>query len=126
MRYMLLIYGDETAMASATPEQMEDTLVAYRVFTDALLEADALLNGDRLQAAAHATTVRGAGAAAQLRSGSFQDAREQLLGYYLIEAPSQEAAVNWASKCPGSITGSVEVRPIFEMPPGTPPYIAAG
>jgi hypothetical protein len=126
MQYMLLIYGDEGAMAAATPEQMEDTIVAYRVFTEALVAAEALVNANRLQPVANATTVRGAGGAVQLHDGPFADTKEQLGGYYLIEAPDLDAALTWAGKCPGSINGSVEVRPIFEMLPGTPSYVPAG
>jgi hypothetical protein len=112
MRYMLLIYGDETGMARATPEQTTQMIGAYRAFTEALDKAGVRVASDRLQAIANATTVRGSG----VHDGPFAETKEQLGGYYLIEAPDLDAALAWAKKCPGSINGSVEVRPVFEMP----------
>ncbi len=122
MQYMLLIYADETAMGDATPEQTEDMQVAFRVFTEALVAAEALVSANRLQPAAHATTVRGV----QLHDGPFAETKEELGGYYLIDVPDLDAALGWARKCPGSTYGAVEVRPIFEMTPGTPPYVPVG
>jgi hypothetical protein len=109
---MLLIYGDEAGMARVTPEQMTQRIGAYRTFTEALVSAGALVSADRLQPIANATTVRGSG----VHDGPFAETKEQLGGYYLIEAPDLDAALAWAKKCPGSQHGSVEVRPVFQMP----------
>jgi hypothetical protein len=118
MRYMLLIYGDEAGMAAATPEQITETMGAYRVFTEALVAAGALVTADRLQPVANATTVRSSGGAMQLHDGPFAETKEQLGGYYLVEAPDLDAALTWAKKCPAASSGSVEVRPVFAMPAG--------
>jgi hypothetical protein len=118
MQYMLLIYGDESGMARSTPEQMTQTIGAYRAFTEALVAAGALVSADRLQPTANATTVRASNGAMQLHDGPFAETKEQLGGYYLVEAPDLDAALGWAKKCPGATFGSVEVRPIFAMPTG--------
>jgi hypothetical protein len=118
MQYMLLIYGDEAGMATATPEQMTQMMGAYRVFTESLVSAGALVSADRLQPVANATTVRTSNGAMQLHDGPFAETKEQLGGYYLIEAADLDAALGWAKKCPGAARGSVEVRPVFAMPAG--------
>ena len=97
MQYMLLIYGDETAEAAIPPEQMGELMGAYRVFTEGLVAAGALVKADRLQPVGNATTVRSAG----VHDGPFAETKEQLGGYYLIEAPDLDAALGWARKCPG-------------------------
>ena len=117
MKYMLLIYGDEAGMAAATPEQMTEMIGAYGAFTQALVKAGALVTADRLQPVANATTVRGSNGAMQLHDGPFAETKEQLGGYYVVEAPDLDAALAWARTCPGAINGSVEVRPVFAMPP---------
>jgi hypothetical protein len=116
MHYMLLIYGDESGLATATPEQMGQMMGAYQAFTEALVGAGALVHADRLQPVANATTVRGS----NVHDGPFAETKEQLGGYYLVEAPDLDAALGWAKKCPGSINGSVEVRPVFAMPAAAP------
>jgi hypothetical protein len=118
MKYMLLIYGDEAGMTTATPEQMTAMMGAYHTFTEALVAAGALVTADRLQPVANATTVRGSNGAMQLHDGPFAETKEQLGGYYLVEAPDLDAALGWARKCPGAAHGSVEVRPVFAMPTG--------
>jgi hypothetical protein len=118
MRYMLLIYGDEAGMASATPEQMTEMMGAYHAFTEGLVAAGALVTADRLQPVANATTVRTSNGAMQLHDGPFAETKEQLGGYYLVEAPDLDAALAWAKKCPAAVSGSVEVRPVFAMPTG--------
>ena len=118
MQYMLLIYSDEAGFAAATPEQIGETMGAYRAFREALVAAGALVSADRLQSVANATTVRGANGAMQLHDGPFAETKEQLGGYFLIEAPDLDAALGWAKKCPGTAHGAVEVRPIFAMPAG--------
>src|SRR5271168_5398218 len=105
-------------MARATPEQMTEVMGAYRVFTEALVAAGVRVSADRLQPVANATTVRAANGAMQLHDGPFAETKEQLGGYYLIEAPDLDSALGWAKKCPAATRGSVEVRPVFAMPTG--------
>src|SRR5271155_2178276 len=94
MQYMLLIYGEEAAMATVKPEQITEMVGAYRTFTEALVAAGALVHADRLQPVANATTIRSSG----VHDGPFAETKEQLGGYYLVEAPDLDAALGWARK----------------------------
>jgi hypothetical protein len=67
---------------------------------------------------ANATTVRTSNGAMHLHDGPFAETKEQLGGYYLVEAPDLDGALAWAKKCPGAARGSVEVRPVFAVPAG--------
>jgi hypothetical protein len=118
MQYMLLIYGDEAEGANMTQEQVMARVGAYRAFTEALSSAGARVAGDRLQSVANATTVRAPNGSVQIHDGPFAETKEQLAGYYLVEAPDLDAALAWAKKCPAIHHGSVEVRPIYAMPQG--------
>jgi hypothetical protein len=115
---MLLIYGAEASEESMTQEDGANMMGAFRDYTEALIAAGAMVTADRLQPVANATTVRASGGALQLHDGPFAETKEQLGGYYLIEAPDLDAALEWAKKCPGATYGAVEVRPVFAMPTG--------
>ncbi len=117
MQYMLLIYSDESRWPSVTPEQAKEMMKAYDAYTTALREAAAYVGGNRLELTGSATTVRAPGGKTQLVDGPFAETKEQLGGYYLIEAPDADAALKWASRCPGVMFGaSVEVRPVMPVP----------
>jgi len=118
MRYMLLIYGGEASEETMTQEEGVKMMGAFRAFTEALVAAGVMVTADRLQPVANATTLRSSGGAMQLHDGPFAETKEQLGGYYLIEAPDLDAALEWAKKCPGALYGAVEVRPVFAMPTG--------
>jgi hypothetical protein len=98
-----------------TPEQQKEGMAAYYAYTEALRKAGALVGSNRLQNADTATTVRVANGKTQVLNGPFVDIKEQLGGYYLIEAADLDAAIAWAARCPGAAHGTVEVRPIFTM-----------
>ena len=115
MQYMLLIYGDEANFGKMSQEELGSVVGAYQAYTEAISGAGVLASSNRLQSVANATTVRGQGAAVQIHDGPFAETKEQLAGYYLIEAPDLDAALAWAKKCPGTKNGCVEVRPIFAM-----------
>jgi len=112
MKYMLLIYADESAATAASTAAISP---AYMAYTQAMQKAGALIAGDRLAPTANATTVRNRDGKAKVLNGPYADTREQLGGYYLIEAPDLDAAIAWAARCPGATSGVVEVRPLFSM-----------
>ena len=116
MQYMLLIYRDETAMNRATPAQMTEVTGAFMAYTTALHESGAFVAGDRLDVSGTATTVRVTDGKTQALDGPYAETKEQLGGFYIIEAPDLDAALAWAGRCPGTHVGSVEVRPILPMP----------
>jgi hypothetical protein len=118
MQYMLLIYGDESAWHTRSEEESGQIMQAYGAFTDELKGAGAMVAGDALQPTQTATTVRVQNGETLTTDGPFAETKEQLGGYYLIEAESLDEAIEWASKVPGASHGSVEVRPVmvFEEP----------
>lgn len=118
MQYMLLIHTDESAMreamAKGAPPEM---LGAYRAYTDAMMQAGAYVAGDALQPSSTATVVRVRDGRTQVLDGPYAEAKEQLAGYYLIEAKDLDAALEWAARCPGAQWGAIEVRPIMVFAP---------
>ena len=113
MKYMLLIYMSEAGMSSATPAQIEGMVAAYGAYTEAMRAAGVLVSADRLQPSTSATTVRNQDGQSKVLDGPYAEAKEQLAGYYVIEAPDLDAAVAWAAKCPGAEHGAMEVRPVW-------------
>jgi hypothetical protein len=115
MQYILLIHSDERAAAAATPEQNSEMMAAYMAYSQALVDAKAMVGGNRLRPTSTATSVRVANGKTAIQDGPFADTKEQLGGYYLIEAADLDAALSWAARCPGARHGTVEVRPIWQM-----------
>jgi hypothetical protein len=113
MQYLLLIYGNEAAMLDRPAEQAKQTLAAYVAYADAMKQAGVLVGGQRLRPTRDATTVRAANGKTSVLNGPFAETKEQLGGYFLIEAPDLDAALAWAKRCPGAAHGSIEVRPIW-------------
>ena len=112
MKYILLIYGPEHVWQSLSREQMEQIYVAHRAYGEELRQAGALLGGDELKPVATATTVRFSRGRPKTLDGPFAETKEQLAGYYLIDAENLDAAIRWAEKMPGISDGAVEIRPL--------------
>ncbi len=102
MQYMLLLYSNERGWAQMTPEQQKQGMAAYIAYTEALRKAGALVHSDRLRNTDVSTTVRVAEGKTQVLNGPYVDTKEQLGGYFLIEAPDLDAAIAWAARCPGA------------------------
>jgi len=115
MQYLLLLYAEETGWSKMTPAQQKQGEAAYGAYTAALKEAGAHVGSNRLQPVSTATTVRLADGKPQVLDGPYVETKEQLGGYYLIDAPDLDAALSWAARCPGAGHGTVEVRPIWAM-----------
>jgi hypothetical protein len=115
MQYLLMLYVNENAWGSMPPEQQQQGAAAYRAYTEALQKAGAFKGSNRLRPTTTATTVRNDNGKAQVLDGPYTETKEQLGGYYLIEAPDLDAAIAWAHRCPTANHGIVEVRPIWDM-----------
>ena len=115
MQYMLLIYSDEKAAAAMSKADVNKMLPAYEAYTKALHGAGALLAGDRLRPVDSASTVRVRDGKTQVLDGPYAETKEQLGGYYIVEAKDLDAAIDWAARCPGAAHGAVEVRPLWRM-----------
>jgi hypothetical protein len=113
MQYMLLIYGDPTSRESQSDEERGQMMEAYGSFTQELRDSGAMIAGDALEPTETATTVRVQNDETLTTDGPFAETKEQLGGYYLIEASSLDDAIEWAAKIPGARYGSVEVRPVM-------------
>lgn len=118
MQYMLLIHVDEAAMAAmapaATPDKAYDMAQPFVAYNEALKKAGAWVAGDRLAPSTAATRVRVRGDKTEVLDGPFADTKEQLGGYYIIEAADLDAAIQWAARCPAAHNTPIEVRPIWK------------
>ena len=115
MQYLLTLYIQESGWGQMTPEQQQQGSAAYAAYTEALKSAGALVNANRLKPSSTATTLRTTNGKTQVLDGPFVESKEQLAGYYLIEAPDLDAAMQWAGRCPAVQHGIVEVRAIWAM-----------
>jgi hypothetical protein len=111
MKYVLAIYGDESARANATAEQGAAMMQAYDTLTREMEQAGALVAGEGLQPSSTATTVRVRDGERLLTDGPFAETRETLAGFYLVDVEDLDAALAWAAKIPHAAVGSIEVRP---------------
>ena len=115
MQYLLLIYGNEAGMQSASKADVEQMVAAYGAYTEALKKAGVLAGANRLQPTSAATTVRVADGKSKVLDGPYAETKEQLGGYYMIDVPDLDAALSWAARCPGASFGAIEVRPVWTM-----------
>jgi hypothetical protein len=116
MRYLTLIYANETAEASMTPEQQQAYFAAHLAYAAELREKGIMKGGEPLLPTSAATTVRVREGKRLVTHGPFAETTEQLGGYYLIECASLDEALEWAAKNPSADHGSIEVRPVMEIP----------
>ena len=112
MQYLLLIYGDETQRDAAI---LQDISSAHMRLGAEMTQAGAMVAGQRLRPSDTATTVRTQGGVQSLHDGPYAETREQLAGFYMIEAPDLDSAIGWARKIPGGPDFAIEVRPIWNM-----------
>ncbi len=115
MQYLLLIYGNEAGMQSASKADMEQMMAAYGAYTQAMKTAGVMVGSNRLKPSGSASTVRIADGKTKVLDGPYAETKEQLGGYYLIEVPDLDAALSWAARCPGASHGTMEVRPVWTM-----------
>ncbi len=115
MQYLLLIYGNEAGMLSATKEQSSQMMAAYGAYTEAMKKAGVIVGGERLKPTSTATSVRVAKGKTEVLNGPYAETKEQLGGYYMIDVPDLDSALSWAARCPGANHGTIEVRPIWAM-----------
>ena len=113
MKYLLLIYRSDEAYVKMTPEQRKALSGEYGAFTQSIVQSGHFKAGDGLQPTTTATTVRVRDGKMLTTDGPFAETREQLGGYYLVEAKDLDTALAIAARIPGAKTGSIEVRPVM-------------
>jgi hypothetical protein len=117
MKYMLLLYADETlGPQPGSPEQAAQ-MQEWFAYTDALEKSGSLVSGEPLQGVETATTVRVRNGETVLTDGPFAETKEILGGFYMIDVDDLDDALGWAARIPLAPYGSVEVRPLMELPP---------
>jgi len=113
MKYLLLIYEKEGDWAGLPPKEQEQAMGEYRALSVELASKGKLVGGHQLAPVATATTVRVRDGKVLSTDGPFAETREQLGGFYLIEADNLDEALAYAARVPAArMKGSVEVRPV--------------
>jgi hypothetical protein len=113
MQYLLMIYRSEAEYGKIDAATRQEMTAEYGAFTQSIIQSGNFKAGDGLQPTTTATTVRVRDGKTLTTDGPFAETREQLGGYYLVEAKDLDAAVAIAARIPGAKTGSIEVRPIM-------------
>ena len=113
MQYLLLIYRSEAELAKMNPDARQKMTADYGAYTQSIIQSGHFKAGDGLQPSTTATTVRVRDGKVMTTDGPFAETREQLGGYYLVEAKDLDTALGLAARIPGAKEGSIEVRPIM-------------
>jgi hypothetical protein len=113
MQYLLMIYGNEAEKIKMSPTDRKALSAEYGVYTQSIIQSGNFKAGDGLQPTTTATTVRVRDGKIMTTDGPFAETREQLAGYYLVEAKDLDAAIGMAARIPGAKDGSIEVRPVM-------------
>ena len=115
MKYLCLIYSDQSIWPKLPKSEMDNMISEYGDFTESIKKSGHYLGGNPLQPTDTATTLRVRNGKLSTTDGPFAETKEQLGGYYLIEAKDLNDAIQVGSRIPGSRFGSIEVRPIAAM-----------
>jgi hypothetical protein len=115
MRYMVLIYGDESQMLAPGSPGFDEMMAGYGAFTQHIIERGAMVSGDPLHPSSTATTVRVRNGETLTTDGPYAETKEQLGGYYILDCKDLDDAISLAAMIPGAHSGSVEVRPVADM-----------
>ena len=113
MQYLLLIYEAESVAMKMTEAAQGQLIAEYMAFTAGAKQSGALVAGDALQPVSTATTVRVRDGKTVTTDGPFAETREQLGGYYLVEAKDLDEAAGIAARIPSAKFGCVEIRPVM-------------
>jgi len=117
MRYLLLLYEPERPTdAEIPPEQLQQQLAAYAAFTADVKSRGLFQAGEALEPASTATTVRVRDGKTITTDGPFAETKEILGGFYLLECRDLDEASELAARIPAATRGSIEIRPIWELP----------
>ena len=115
MRYALLICTEDKQQAEMTEDEAGTQMAGYMAWGDEMGARGVLQGGERLKPAATATTVRVRDGEVLTSDGPFAETKEQMAGFYLVDCKDLDEAIDVASKIPGALHGSIEVRPVWEM-----------
>jgi hypothetical protein len=114
MQYLLLLYSDHSQWERMSDADQSEMLKLYNAYSQELVQAGAMRGGDELHPPHTATQLTMKDGVRHVQDGPFGATKETLGGYFLIEAPTLDAALDWAARCPGARHGTVEVRPVVQ------------
>jgi len=117
MKYLLLIYENEASFANVSEAEQGQIFEEYMTYSRGIKKNGNYLGGEALQPVATATTVRQRNGKTLTTDGPFAETKEQLGGFYMVEAKDLDEAIKLANGIPAVRTGSIEVRPIMPTPP---------
>ena len=115
MRYVCLIYDDEKKMSGMSKSEADAFMGAYGQFTDSIRKSGHYVAGEALQPIHTATALRNRAEKLSTTDGPFAETKEQLGGFYLIEARDLNEALQIAARIPTVKTGTIEVRPVVDF-----------
>lgn len=115
MKYLLAIYENEKVWEGKSPAEVQGIMGEYFGFTESIKASGSYVAGEALKSIATATTVRIRDGKVLTTDGPFAETKEQLGGFYLVEAKDIDEAIAMAARIPGAKTGSVEVRPVVDF-----------
>ena len=116
MKYILLIHGDETALGNLSEAERQAIVMEFRQFTQDIKTSGQYVAAARLHPTASATSVRVRDGKRLVTDGPFAETREQLGGYFVIDASDLDEAIAVAARIPGARMGTIEVRPVMDVP----------
>ena len=114
MKYMLLIHDSEKSWAALSEAQRQEIMGEYRRFSAEIQGSGQFLSGSQLQPTSNATSVRVRNGKRLVTDGPFAETREQLGGYFLVEAKDLDEAIGLAERLPSAQMGTIEIRPLAE------------
>ena len=114
MKYLLLLFGDESSWENMSEEAGQAEMAAYEAYGREAVEAGVFVAGEGLQPTSTATTMRIVGGDRVLTDGPFAETKEQLGGFYVLDCKDLNDALAWAERCPASGNGSIEIRPVMD------------
>jgi len=115
MKYMLLMYANESEVPKYTPEEFKTVAQAWQALSKEAEAAGVLLSTNGLSPIANATTVRVRNGKTLITDGPFAETHEHLGGYFLLDCKDLDEALSWAAKIPSAQYGSIEVRPLWSQ-----------
>lgn len=113
MQYMIMNYVPQQDFADKAGAANDPDGPAWGAYIKALTDAGVMRGGNALQPTHTATTVRLRDGKRQVQDGPFAESKEQLGGYFIIDVPNLDVALEWAARNPAAAKGAVEVRPVF-------------
>ena len=116
MKYILLIHGDETAIGKLSEDDRQKVIMAFRQFTQEIKDSGHFVASARLHPTTSATCVKVRDGKRLVTDGPFAETREQLGGYYVVDVSDLDEVIAIAARIPGARMGTIEVRPVMDVP----------